>query len=136
MPFPASGARQVSPREGHDVILTVPLNTALDVTYRVGLLEPGETHRVEEVRTQAGGKGVNVARVLHALGHEVMITGFAGGPTGEALRADLSAAGLAEALVPIEGSTRRTVTVVDDRDATGFHEPGPTVTPAEWADFL
>lgn len=118
------------------MILTVTLNAAVDVTYRVGLLEQGETHRVEDVRTQAGGKGVNVARVLHALGHDVMVTGLAGGPTGAELRADLGAAGLPETLVEIADHTRRTVTVVDDRDATGFHEPGPSVTAAEWADFL
>ena len=115
------------------MILTVTLNAALDVTYRVGLLEQGEAHRVEEVRTQAGGKGVNVARVLHALGHDVMITGLVGGPTGAELRADLD---LPETLVEIAGHTRRTVTVVDDRDATGFNEPGPPVTPSEWANFL
>lgn len=118
------------------MILTVTLNAALDVTYRVGLLEAGETHRVDDVRSQAGGKGVNVARVLHALGHDVMITGLAGGPTGAAVRAELAAAGLAETLVPIAGDTRRTVTVVDDREATGFHEPGPRVSLAEWANFL
>jgi tagatose 6-phosphate kinase len=118
------------------MILTVTLNTALDVTYGVGLLEPGETHRVDDVRGQAGGKGVNVARVLHALGQDVMVTGLAGGPTGAAVRADLAAAGLPETLVPIAGDTRRTVTVVDDREATGFHEPGPRVSPAEWANFL
>jgi tagatose 6-phosphate kinase len=118
------------------MILTVTLNAAIDVTYGVMLLEAGETHRVEEVRTQAGGKGVNVARVLHALGHEVMVTGFAGGPTGEELRADLARAGLPEALVPVAGHTRRTVTVVDDATATGFHEPGPRIAPVEWANFL
>jgi tagatose 6-phosphate kinase len=118
------------------MILAVTLNAALDVTYRVGLLEQGETHRVEDIRTQAGGKGINVARVLHALGHDVMITGFCGGSTGAAIRGDLAAAGVPEALVPIAGDSRRTVTVVDDRDASGFHEPGPVVSPVEWANFL
>lgn len=118
------------------MILTVTLNAALDVTYRTALLEPGETHRADVVRTQAGGKGVNVARVLHKLGHQVMITGFAGGPTGAAIRADLDTAGLPDELVPIEGDSRRTVTVVDDVTATGLHEPGPGVSPAEWANFL
>jgi tagatose 6-phosphate kinase len=118
------------------MILTVTLNAAMDVTYGVALLEPGETHRIKDVRTQAGGKGLNVARVLHALGTDVMITGLAGGPTGEAVRADLAAAGLPETLVPIAGNSRRTVTIVDDSDATGLHEPGPRVSATEWATFL
>jgi 1-phosphofructokinase family hexose kinase len=78
-----------------------------------------------------------VARVLHALGHNVAITGLAGGPTGAAIRADLAAGDLPEALIPIDGDSRRTVTVVDGiNQATGFHEPGPRVSPAEWEKFL
>ncbi|MEV0401113.1 1-phosphofructokinase family hexose kinase [Actinoallomurus sp. NPDC050550] len=115
------------------MIVTVTPNLALDVTYELPELRPGEAHRVENVHARAGGKGVNVARVLHALGHDVLIVGPAGGPTGAALRADLDAAGLAHDLVPIAGETRRTVTVVAGGDATLLNEPGPTITPEEWA---
>ncbi|WP_433174784.1 1-phosphofructokinase family hexose kinase [Actinoallomurus sp. CA-150999] len=115
------------------MIVTVTPNLALDVTYELPELRPGETHRVENVHARAGGKGVNVARVLHALGHDVLVVGPAGGPTGAALRADLDAAGLAHDLVPISGETRRTVTVVAGGDATLLNEPGPTITPEEWA---
>ena len=66
------------------MILTVTLNMALDVTYHVERFERGHTTRVGEVARRAGGKGVNVARVLHELGHEVVVTGLAGGFTGEA----------------------------------------------------
>lgn len=64
------------------MILTVTLNTALDITYRVPALRPHASHRVTEVTERPGGKGLNVARVLAALGHEVTVTGFAGGTTG------------------------------------------------------
>lgn len=60
------------------MILTVTLNTALDITYRVRSLRPHASHRVSEVTERPGGKGLNVARVLAALGHEVTVTGFAG----------------------------------------------------------
>ncbi|GAA4632375.1 1-phosphofructokinase family hexose kinase [Actinoallomurus vinaceus] len=115
------------------MIVTVTPNLALDVTYELPELLPGETHRVENVHARAGGKGVNVARVLHTLGHDVLVIGLAGGATGTALRADLDAAGLAHDLVPIAGETRRTVTVVAGGDATLLNEPGPTITPEEWA---
>jgi tagatose 6-phosphate kinase len=117
------------------VILTVTVNTALDVTYRVPALLPHTTHRVTEVAERPGGKGLNVARVLAALGHEVTVTGFAGGPTGRVVRDLLT--GVTDALVPCAAPTRRTVAVVDERtgDATQFNEPGPVVTPAEWAAF-
>lgn len=71
------------------MILTVTLNTALDITYRVPALRPHASHRVTEVTERPGGKGLNVARVLAALGHEVTVTGFAGGTTGGVVREGL-----------------------------------------------
>ncbi|MFG2173680.1 1-phosphofructokinase family hexose kinase [Streptomyces niveus] len=139
------------------MILTVTLNTALDITYRTAALTPHATNRVAEVTERPGGKGINVARVLAALGHESVVTGFVGGRTGDALRELLAAEGpggkaahaavsdapvtdapVTDALVPIAGTTRRTIAVVDETtgDTTQLNEPGPTVTPAEWAAFL
>lgn len=124
------------------MIITVTLNTALDVTYRVASLRPHTTHRVSDTAERPGGKGLNVARVLAALGHPTTVTGFAGGPAGERLRrllaADERAGLITDALVPIAGTTRRTVGVVDTAggDATMFNEPGPVVGPEEWAAFL
>ncbi|MFF6806296.1 PfkB family carbohydrate kinase [Streptomyces sp. NPDC012616] len=83
------------------MILTVTLNTALDVTYRVPALVPHASHRVTDVRERPGGKGLNVARLLAALGHETTVTGFAGGTTGRILRDLLTGtAGAAAAGVP------------------------------------
>ncbi|MFF2526522.1 1-phosphofructokinase family hexose kinase [Streptomyces liangshanensis] len=127
------------------MILTVTLNTALDITYRTPRLVPHTTHRVSEVIERPGGKGLNVARVLAALGHETVVTGFAGGGTGDVLRELLRLApGIpayappVDALVPIAGATRRTVAVVDGStgDTTQLNEPGPVVSAAEWAAFL
>ncbi|MEU1461183.1 1-phosphofructokinase family hexose kinase [Streptomyces sp. NPDC005727] len=120
------------------MILTVTLNTALDITYRVRSLRPHTSHRVSQVLERPGGKGVNVARVLAALGHEVTATGFAGGATGRVLREHLAdTPRVTDALVPIGGATRRTVAVVDERtgDTTQLNEPGPQIAPAEWAAF-
>ncbi|MFD3806070.1 1-phosphofructokinase family hexose kinase [Streptomyces sp. NPDC058611] len=121
------------------MILTVTLNTALDVTYRVPRLLPHASHRVSDVAERPGGKGLNVARVLAALGHEVTATGFAGGRTGAVVR-DLLAhsPGVTDALVPCAGTTRRTVAVVDaaSGDTTQFNEPGPLITAPEWSAFL
>ncbi|MFE0807111.1 1-phosphofructokinase family hexose kinase [Streptomyces sp. NPDC058794] len=120
------------------MILTVTLNTALDITYRVPGLRPHASHRVTGVTERPGGKGLNVARVLAALGHEVTVTGFAGGTTGDTVRAGLTGVpGVADALVPVAGATRRTIAVVDERtgDTTQLNEPGPAVAPAEWNAF-
>ncbi|MEU9445920.1 1-phosphofructokinase family hexose kinase [Streptomyces sp. NPDC048304] len=121
------------------MILTVTLNTALDLTYRVRSLRAHASHRVSEVVERAGGKGVNVARVLAALGHEVTVTGFAGGGTGREIRDRLAGVpGLTDALVTVAGPTRRTIAVVDELsgDTTQLNEPGPQIAPAEWGAFL
>ncbi|MEV6114966.1 1-phosphofructokinase family hexose kinase [Streptomyces sp. NPDC052109] len=121
------------------MILTVTLNTALDLTYRVRSLRPHASHRVSEVVERPGGKGVNVARVLAALGHDVTVTGFAGGGTGRAVRDRLAGTpGLTDALVPVAGATRRTIAVVDELsgDTTQLNEPGPQIAPTEWGAFL
>lgn len=117
-------------------VLTVTLNLAQDLTYRLPHLSVGDSNAVREVRQRAGGKGINVARVLQALDLDVTATGLAGGPVGEAVRADLDAGGLVHRFVPIAGETRRTVAVVDDHDVTMLNEPGPSVTPQEWESFL
>ncbi|BBC34285.1 Sugar kinase [Streptomyces graminofaciens] len=119
------------------MILTVTLNTALDITYRVRTLEAHTSHRVTEVTERPGGKGLNVARVLAALGHEVTATGFAGGATGRTLQEQLThTPGVVDALLPVGGSTRRTIAVVDATgDTTQLNEPGPVISPAEWSAF-
>ncbi|MYY87434.1 1-phosphofructokinase, partial [Streptomyces sp. SID335] len=90
------------------MILTVTLNAALDITYRVPALTPHASHRVTEVTERPGGKGLNVARVLAALGHDVTVTGFAGGDTGRALRDRLATEPhITDALAPVAGATRR-----------------------------
>ncbi|MEI7030857.1 1-phosphofructokinase family hexose kinase [Streptomyces pratensis] len=120
------------------MILTVTLNTALDVTYTVDALVPHTSHRVGDVTERPGGKGLNVARVLGALGHESVVTGFAGGHTGDVLRGLLAPLAPRDALVPVAGNTRRTLAVTDRStgDTTQFNEPGPQVSPDEWAAFL
>lgn len=115
------------------MILTVTLNPALDITYVVDSVTPGSTHRVSEVAERAGGKGVNVASVLHQLGAPVLATGLLGGTTGERVGALLG--GLPAGFMRIEGETRRTIVATDGQDATGFWEPGPVITAAEWDGF-
>jgi 1-phosphofructokinase family hexose kinase len=108
------------------VILTVTLNPAIDITYHVDELRPGEVHRVSRVDERLGGKGVNVASVLAQLGVPAIATG---------LLRDGPVAGGGGTFFPVAGATRRTVVVTDGRDATGFWEPGPAITAEEWEGF-
>ncbi|MFC4910946.1 1-phosphofructokinase family hexose kinase [Actinomadura gamaensis] len=120
------------------MILTVTLNAALDVTYEVGALEQGGSHRVRTVRERAGGKGVNVARVATALECEVVATGLLGGAVGDLVRDDLDQSGIAHDFADIAGTSRRTLTIVETEtgEATVLNEAGPDVRPEEWQAFL
>jgi tagatose 6-phosphate kinase len=118
------------------MIVTVTLNPALDLTYSVDALVPHGVHRVAAAAERAGGKGVNVARVLHAIGEPVLATGLLGGATGGRVAELLAAEGVPASFTAIAGDTRRTVAVADQRDATGFWEPGPRISAVEWSLML
>jgi len=119
------------------VILVVALNPALDVTHQLGHVDWAGVNRPDAVHARPGGKGSNVARVLHALGSEVLLAGLAGGNTGNELKAALGAAHVPAVFAEIAGETRRTFAVVDSARAQTamFNEPGPLVTEAEYAAF-
>ena len=120
------------------MILVVALNPALDITHEVDGVEWAGVNRPSAVRASPGGKGLNVARILRALGADVCLVGLAGGHTGDVLAAQLGGADVHAAFVRIAGETRRTFAVVDtQRDETAiFNEPGPVVSSAEYAAFL
>jgi len=120
------------------VILTVTLNPALDKTYTVDALVPNGSHRVRSVVERAGGKGVNVASVLHDVGIPCVALVLAGGENGKVITADLEARGIAHDVVLGAGESRRTVNVVskDTGDATIFNEPGPSASAAEVAEVV
>jgi 1-phosphofructokinase family hexose kinase len=124
------------------VILVACLNPALDITHEVAAVDWAGINRPAAVHDRPGGKGLNVARTLHALGADVLVTGLVGGITGTGLAAALSECGVRTAFTPVYGPTRRTFTVVDGSVADGsggvaaFHEPGPAVGAAEFAGFL
>ena len=124
-------ADQLSPS-----VLAICLNPAIDVTYRVALLEPGTSHRVQPVGRRAGGKATNVVRVAQRLGCPTVLVAPVGGPTGDEFGDDLAAEGVTTDLVPVAGTTRTSVTVFDEADATVFNEPGPTLDDHEWQRLL
>ncbi|KRC60696.1 hypothetical protein ASE14_06865 [Agromyces sp. Root81] len=117
------------------MIVTVTPNPALDLTWHVARLQPGETHRVDAGAARAGGKGLNVARVLHAEQHEVVAVTTTGGAVGAEFAAELASSGIRHRLVPVAGTTRRSIAVVDEAsgDTSVLNEHGAALSPAEAA---
>ncbi len=119
------------------MIVTVTPNIALDVTYTIDEFVIHSSMRVTDVAERAGGKGINVSRVLASLGRQSIALGLQGGNVGLAIEADLVASGLSFELTPIAGQTRRSVGIVDRStgDATVLNEAGPTVSVEEWGSL-
>ncbi len=116
------------------MIVTVTPNPAIDLTWSVARIAAGETHRVETGRARAGGKGLNVARVLHSQGHAVRAVATVGGATGSEFAADLRAIDLPHRLVGVIAPTRRSIALYDEsRHQTSiFNELGVNHAPGEW----
>jgi tagatose 6-phosphate kinase len=119
------------------VILVVTLNPALDVTHDVPGVDWVGVNRPAVTRARAGGKGLNVARTLRAIGAEVQLTGLAGGVAGEQLLSALVELGMPASFTRIGGETRRTFAVVDTVHGSTalFNEPGPRVGQDEYTAF-
>ncbi|UYM04144.1 1-phosphofructokinase family hexose kinase [Solicola gregarius] len=117
--------------EHRPMILTVTPNPAYDVTYAVPRVTLGDVHRVAEVRERAGGKGINVGRVLDQLGEPVCVLGFGDAAFTAALDRD----GIAHDLVEALPHVRRTL-VVHAEQATSFWEPGATLSDGAEAELM
>ena len=120
------------------MIITVTLNAAIDKTLAVPNFRLGRRHRAVEQTAMAGGKGVNVARALRALGQPVIATGIAGGPTGTRIVEHLTEEGILNDFVRIREESRTSTAVVDptNGEQTEINEHGPHVTEAELELFV
>jgi 1-phosphofructokinase family hexose kinase len=111
------------------MVLTVTLNPSVDRALFVDQIVVGDANRVIRSETDAGGKGINLSRVLCELGGQTIATGFiAGGPGAYICRA-LDMQGLRHAFVEVKGETRTNVSVEDSGHGlpTTFNERGPEI---------
>ncbi len=119
-------------------IVTVTMNPTIDFAAQVPSVRPTHKLRTFAERHDAGGGGINVARVIEALGGRPLALTLAGGFSGRLLDEMLREASLPHRRVPIAGRTRISHTVVDV--ATGheyrFVAQGPLVSEAEWTAML
>ena len=122
------------------MIYTITWNPALDYYMRMDAWEEGKTNRVEEVVWKAGGKGINVSRMLRNLDISSTICGVYAGFTGDALVQRLEEEGLPTALVQCKrGNTRvnvklRALSIHDDalRVETEWNGPGVPIDESAW----
>lgn len=120
------------------MITTVTLNASIDKAYFMdGAIENGRVMRVGAVKNSAGGKGLNVARVVKLCGEKVLVTGLAGGYNGRYLESLLDGNGIAHDFEHIAGETRSCINILDETyGSTEYLEPGCQVTAEEEERFL
>lgn len=116
------------------MILTVTMNPAIDTAYHLDHLVIDDVNRVAPRKT-AGGKGLNVSRVLRQLGDEVVATGLLGGHMGAYMGDLMDADGIDHDFAPIAGETRVCISILHEDNQTELLESGPEVSADELAAF-
>lgn len=112
------------------MILTVTLNPSVDHALFVEKLKVHDTNRVLRCERDAGGKGVNLSRVVAELGGDTVATGFLGGGPGAYVRSVLKKQGVRHDFVEVDADTRINFSVEDGsgEPPTTLNERGPEIS--------
>ncbi len=116
-------------------VLCAALTPCLQRILRADGFRPGGVNRAHAASLTVGGKPVNAARVLSALGASPVLTGLAGGANGARILSILDGMGIAHDFVRGERESRACTTIIDGRRgaATEIVEEGPAPSPREAA---
>lgn len=112
------------------MIYTVTLNPSIDYIVRLDAVEVGQVNRMESDDKYAGGKGINVSRMLKRLAIDNTATGFIGGFTGRFITEELEKEGISTAFVPVSQDTRINVKIKADQE-TEINGAGPVISEQE-----
>ncbi|KJR44955.1 1-phosphofructokinase [Desulfosporosinus sp. I2] len=115
------------------MIKTVTLNAAIDKTVEVNDFRVGAVNRITKLQLDAGGKGINVSKVIQALNGESVAVGILAGRNGEYIQAEIERRGISHDFLFVQGETRINLKVVDPMNSTftDINEPGTLVTDEE-----
>lgn len=112
------------------MIYTVTLNPAVDKTVVIPGFASGAVNRIQDMRMDAGGKGINVSKCLQSLGVDSVVCTILGGNSGEKILSLVKEQGLPVLSVSVPGETRTNLKIVDTQqhENTDINEPGPMVS--------
>jgi 6-phosphofructokinase 2 len=118
--------------------LTLTMNPALDVFAGVERVAPDHKLRCGAPHYHPGGGGINVARVLHRLGADVLALHTCGGVSGTRVGELLRAEGVPAHAITIAGDTRESFSVHEAASGHDFRFvlPGPALSAGEWQACL
>ncbi|TDX45304.1 1-phosphofructokinase [Orenia marismortui] len=115
------------------MIITLTLNPAVDKTVKISKFTLGALNRIKAVRKDAGGKGINVSKVISELGGETKAFGFIGGSSGGFIKESLSKLNIYHNFTLVKDDTRTNLKIIDinNKQETEVNEPGPQITNIE-----
>ncbi|EOT8213344.1 1-phosphofructokinase family hexose kinase [Escherichia albertii] len=122
-------------------VIIASLNTAIERLLLVDEQQPGSVHRLLDDKTLAGGKGVNVARVMRQLHRHLpdaptpLLLGFLGGATGRLCHELLTQEALEGCWCEIADNTRICEVVTEKQSpekASVYNASGPAIAPEEY----
>lgn len=119
-------------------IVAFTVNPAIDKSSSVEQVIAERKLYCKPPRFEPGGGGVNVARAIKKLGGESVLLYPAGGHTGRRLTELLDEEGITHRPVPIEGTTRESLVVLEESSGQQFRfgMPGPVLADDEWERCL
>ncbi|EFR44116.1 1-phosphofructokinase [Streptococcus pseudoporcinus] len=112
------------------MIYTVTLNPSIDFIVRIDHLETGSVNRMASDDKFAGGKGINVSRILQRLDIDNIATGFIGGFTGQFIEESLRSEQIITNFIPVKEDTRINVKIKSDLE-TEINGAGPEISDFE-----
>lgn len=110
------------------MIYTLTLNPALDYDIYLDNFKEEKLNLSKEINIRAGGKGINVSKLLANLGIKSKALGYAGGFVGDFIEKDLSKEGIETDFVKLEGTTRINVKINNNSKETEIAGLSPEIS--------
>ncbi len=117
------------------MIITVTLSPTIDKTIYVEGFKLDSINNMKGTREDAGGKGINVSKMIKKLQGDTLATGFIGGLVGNDIKKKLDDDLIPYDFIQVEHPSRYNIKIVDRqvKTFTDINEGGGVITPEEIA---
>ncbi len=118
------------------MIYTLTLNPALDYSVQFKEFSKSSLNLSELSYFLAGGKGINVSKVLKNLGQDSVAMGFVGGFTGEYIKNELSKESISYKFIDTRDNTRMNIKLKDNEGETEIAGKSPEISVENFENLL
>ena len=107
---------------------TLTMNPSIDYYISIDTLSPGHLNRAQSGLFECGGKGLNISRILSALGEKSIALGLIGSWTGSYLQHQFSSSMIKPDFIHLDSGETRINVKIEAEEETEINFPGPTVS--------